>query len=784
MVSPVYHFGDFRLNPLARELSQRGKPIALAASGFDCLVYLIEHRERPVGKDELVSAVWGRTDVSDNLIAQTIVRLRRVLGDAGNEQRCIKTIARVGYRWMLDTTVTFQTPTVLGGDQTTLQSGVMVDEVHADVVTHAPSHWKRTWVFLVAVLLLTLISASSYWGWKFYHPKPVMHFEQSAAIVLPAEVDAPDDWKWLHLGLMDLISAELREARIPTESSRDVLNLLNQTGEATNVGLSPFALVVSTHVELADSRWRVHLDAKSRDGRSWQAEASSDDVLAAARAASNLLLIQLGFGARLDKDAAIGSQQEYLLRIQAAQLANEPGLARELIDKAPSALVHTPELAFAEAQLYCDEGKLDPCEQTLNDLRQQLSGVEQPMLRGKVLTALWYFYNRKHRFAEGEAALSEAVRWLQGQKDPEALATAYLDRSHLMFFQGNLDGATSDLGLARINYMLAGETVGQAKVDYGMGLIAVSRGQFNTALPLFQHAYEAFQRMGVRVLAPVALDGLAQAHRMLLQFPEELAATDRFWPLDPHFLDDYARHQLSITRAIALTDNGRTVDAGTLLEQLLAQVDRGQEMDLQSQINMLLAKQALERGDNSAALALITTAMAGPGLADDADKRDYAEACLIQATALQRAGNVQQLKRTVSAMEAWAGQLSEPDDAINIWVMRVKAVQAWTEGNRDQAVDQLKQAMALANKAGVPELIVSVGLPYAKALLDTGHVDQAVAVSGQLSAWSNLDWRAAWVEASVYKALGQTSAWEGSHAKAQRLAGDRTLQEGHLAFAF
>src|SRR5579859_7791913 len=102
----VYCFGEFRLNPLARELTRDGEPLDLAASAFDCLVYLIEHRERPVGRDELISAVWGRTDVSDNLLAQTIVRLRRALGDAGNELGCIKTVARVGYRWMLETTVT------------------------------------------------------------------------------------------------------------------------------------------------------------------------------------------------------------------------------------------------------------------------------------------------------------------------------------------------------------------------------------------------------------------------------------------------------------------------------------------------------------------------------------------------------------------------------------------------------------------------------------------------------------------------------------------------------
>jgi hypothetical protein len=41
--------------------------------------------------------------------------------------------------------------------------------------------------------------------------------------------------------------------------------------------------------------------------------------------------------------------------------------------------------------------------------------------------------------------------------------------------------------------------------------------------------------------------------------------------------------------------------------------------------------------------------------------------------------------------------------------------------------------------------------------------------------WSTVDWRAAWVEARVYLALGQTDSWNKSRAKAQELAGDRPL---------
>jgi hypothetical protein len=198
----------------------------------------------------------------------------------------------------------------------------------------------------------------------------------------------------------------------------------------------------------------------------------------------------------------------------------------------------------------------------------------------------------------------------------------------------------------------------------------------------------------------------------------------------------------------------------------------------------LLAKWALERGDMPAAQASIAKAMQGSALAQDADRRNYAEASLINIDVLLRAGRNADLQRSVSALQAWMGTLPAADDWLELYLMRAKAAAAWSGGRQAQALAQLKLAMALADKLGVPELIVSVGQPYALALLHEGKLDQALAVSGRLSGWSQTDWRAAWIEACLYRALGQTSAWDAYRSKAQVLAGDRVqlTEPGALAF--
>src|SRR5690349_8114125 len=95
-----YRFGEFELDPASRELRRDGALLSVPLKSLECLSYLVEHRERAVGRDELVSAVWGRADVSDTVITQTMRRARKALDDAGNRQTIVRTVPGFGYRWV------------------------------------------------------------------------------------------------------------------------------------------------------------------------------------------------------------------------------------------------------------------------------------------------------------------------------------------------------------------------------------------------------------------------------------------------------------------------------------------------------------------------------------------------------------------------------------------------------------------------------------------------------------------------------------------------------------
>jgi DNA-binding winged helix-turn-helix (wHTH) protein len=65
---------------------------------FDLLVYLEENRHRVVSKDDLVASIWGDRIVSDSTLTSRINAARKAVGDSGEKQKLIRTIARKGRR--------------------------------------------------------------------------------------------------------------------------------------------------------------------------------------------------------------------------------------------------------------------------------------------------------------------------------------------------------------------------------------------------------------------------------------------------------------------------------------------------------------------------------------------------------------------------------------------------------------------------------------------------------------------------------------------------------------
>jgi len=93
-------FGSYSLDVARRELRRGAELVPVEPQVFDLLVHLVRHRDRVVSKDDLIESVWGGRIVSDSTLASRINAARRAVGDSGERQELIRTVARKGVRFV------------------------------------------------------------------------------------------------------------------------------------------------------------------------------------------------------------------------------------------------------------------------------------------------------------------------------------------------------------------------------------------------------------------------------------------------------------------------------------------------------------------------------------------------------------------------------------------------------------------------------------------------------------------------------------------------------------
>jgi len=121
-------FAGYRFEAARRELLHRGELVAMQPQVFDLLAYLIEHRDRVVGKEELLDALWPDSVVSEGSLQRNISLVRAALDRAGTD--LIRTYPRRGYRFVAETSA-----------EATPLAPAALDEL--TTAFHAPPHYVR-----------------------------------------------------------------------------------------------------------------------------------------------------------------------------------------------------------------------------------------------------------------------------------------------------------------------------------------------------------------------------------------------------------------------------------------------------------------------------------------------------------------------------------------------------------------------------------------------------------------------------------------------------------------
>lgn len=97
----IIAIGDISLNTATREVKKNGKLVELTYKEYELLKLIIENPERVIGREEILSSVWGYDFTGETRTLDMHIRtLRQKLGDDAENPLYIKTIRGVGYRFV------------------------------------------------------------------------------------------------------------------------------------------------------------------------------------------------------------------------------------------------------------------------------------------------------------------------------------------------------------------------------------------------------------------------------------------------------------------------------------------------------------------------------------------------------------------------------------------------------------------------------------------------------------------------------------------------------------
>lgn len=749
MVPARFRFRQFELDTTAHELRRDGVPVDLPVSAFDCLAYLVRHRDRPVSRDELILAVWNRPDVSETLLGQTVARLRRELGDTGSEQHSIRTISRKGYRWVAPVDLV-EAPAV----------AVAESPVAPPVAVPPRERRPRLHESVALAIIAAAAIAALAWQWR----RPAAPAASRAALVLPTVVHAPADWDWLRLGLMDLVANRLRRGGESTVGSESVVGLVANLGAGApnrpsldDPRLDAAArLRVQPTATLAAGEWRVRLDALDH-GRALRVDAQASDVLLAGRRATDLLLAKLG---RTPPPAAVDDAPlniaDVVQRAKAAALDGRLDAARSIIAQAPADVRASPEIAWSAALIDANAGQYEAARERLEAELPRVSAERDPTLRARMLTLLGAMHMRRTDVDAARRAYDEALA-VAGTAEPAVLAHAYAGRAVVEATERDYDRALADFGRARALGESGGNVLGSAQIDMNVGGIMQIRGQPAAAATVLEDAARRLQALSSQEEWAVALQGVASAQIGLLDFPAALKTAESFSPPRATIANERLRWSLALTLARALADNGRLDEARAQARAVADAVRAPADALFRASAAATFAYLARLDGD-----AAESARQARLALGDEllrADVLAYVEAWQWRLAGLQQSGEIDAARRETATFVAWLGGF--PVARAPALADFAQAEQTRAEGRGGEAVPMYARAFANVEQGGVPDDTVAIGTRYAGLLIERGELPRAVAVAGRLAPWAARDRRAAALQDDLRRALARNTGERG-----------------------
>lgn len=785
----IYRFGPFRLDPARRLLQHADEQTELPLKVFKCLLYLIEHRNRAVSREELLDAIWGTEHLSAGVVPQTILQVRQCLGDTGQEQHYVGTSRGFGYRWVGPLDVED------ADEQTAPVAPALTPQAPVAVATEAGFFSQRVLrlpvaAWIAAVLVLGAIAIG------FHFPrKPAASPVVSplaigdVALLLPVQVSAGPGDAWIRYGVMDFMAERFRSADQPMVASETVIALVGAQASPPNpqqldriVEATGAKLVLAAHARKYGARWTVSLETVRGVPLPLVGTGEAYDVMEAARLAADGMLVKLG---RKAPDGPPQDPVRLLLLQQLKDAINGQRLdkAQALIKQVPPQLRSDPELRLIQGDIELRKSNPAAASKIFHDLLAETPASKNPRFRAQVLNELALVHRTLDQPEQLEARLQEAARLLEGVDAPVLAGGVSLNLGTAAAERGQYDLAEQHYARARWNFERSTNLPGLATLDLIAGGNAMDRAKPADALPYLDSAAKRFAALR----SPLELSAwtmMLEAQLDLLDMAGARTAAEHIRGLAERINNPQLTVPAALARARLAQVDGHWEAAAQALGEATTAIDAQVEQSWAKEAGTIAAaaqaELALQRDQPAPACLRLRQTL--QRLAESGSSRMLAATQGRPRLTLVRCGLAQgQIAVARTDVEALARlTAASPEFAPRLFATLAEAELAAAEGRHDAAQAAYEAAETLADAGNVPAyrlLTVQSHVAWLMSGRPRGAPvpARAWALADSVADRADVSFDAALLSLRIYHALGDVAAWRVALVRARSLAGERRI---------
>ena len=428
----IYRLAEAELDPFSGRVKRSDGELYLRPKTLQVLLYLIEQRPRLISKEELLEQIWPDAAVTDDALVQSIVEIRKALGENSQQPRFIKTFPKTGYRFIGEVEAHDD---ALSIEQVTSVEIEYEEEWESERVEkqpltpdsfsasdHSIALLRRSRVYPKLLAAFVLILALPFGAYLYRRgsavtplievtlprvpgkkPVAVMYFENRTG---DRELD------WMREGLADMLIADLsRSQRLTLLSRQQLAALLSRTGHqsAEQIGLEE-ALEIARRAQaeimilggFARIDEKVWIDVTLHDARTGQLQ-SAESLIAdtPAQILTQIDLLSLKLATRLnatlvESDAQRGlaavmtnnldAYRYYSLALEQAQMFQ----FHESISLFEKALALDPQFALAHARIgYVYAVRMGEGEKAMPHLEKALALSDRLSEKDRLFITAW-----------------------------------------------------------------------------------------------------------------------------------------------------------------------------------------------------------------------------------------------------------------------------------------------------------------------------------------------------------------------------------------------------------